>query len=108
MYSPWVRTDLGGLEEAVQGRIRRFGDDDLLARIWARDHTVWRDDPAEVSDRLGWLDAPERADAAGTFAEEVVADGFTHAVLLGMGGSSLAPEVFRRVFGVPPGHLDLG
>jgi transaldolase/glucose-6-phosphate isomerase len=72
---------------------------------------VWRDDPAEIADRLGWLDAPHRArdhvDAWRAFAKEVGGRGLTHAVLLGMGGSSLAPEVFRFVFGVAPGMVDL-
>jgi transaldolase / glucose-6-phosphate isomerase len=112
MEASWLRTGLGELEERTDARVRRLDDEDVLPRIWARDHTVWRDDPTEISDRLGWLDGPERAreEAADlpAFAEEVAGDGFTHAVLLGMGGSSLAPEVFRRVFGVRPGRLDLG
>ena len=110
--APWLRTDLGELEERVEARVRRLDQDDVLPRIWARDHAVWREDPTEISDRLGWLDAPDRAreeaDDLRAFAAEVADEGNTHAVLLGMGGSSLAPEVFRRVFGVPPGRLDLG
>jgi glucose-6-phosphate isomerase len=110
--APWLRTDLGDLEERVAERVRRLAEGDVLRRIWARDHTVWRDDPTEISDRLGWLDAPDRAseevDDLRRFAEEAAADGLTHAVLLGMGGSSLAPEVFRRVSGVAAGALDLG
>jgi transaldolase/glucose-6-phosphate isomerase len=105
----WVSGDLGDLEGAVDERLSRLKE--VVPRIWARDHTVWRDDPTEITDRLGWLDAPERArghvDAWGTFAQEVGGRGFTHAVLLGMGGSSLAPEVFRFVFGVAPDALDL-
>ena len=61
--------------------------------------------------RLGWLDVattmrPQLPDLA-AFAAELAAEGYTHAVLLGMGGSSLAPEVLRRTFGVRPGALDL-
>jgi transaldolase / glucose-6-phosphate isomerase len=110
--APWLRRDLGDLEERVAERVRRLGEEEVVRRIWARDHTVWRDDPAEIADRLGWLDAPARAreevEDLRRFAEEVAADGLTHAVLLGMGGSSLAPEVFRRVFGVAESMLDLG
>jgi transaldolase / glucose-6-phosphate isomerase len=108
--APWVRTGLDDLEKPVAARVRRLGDEDVLRRIWARDHTVWRDDPAEIADRLGWLDAPSGADLEGLrrFADEVASEGLTHAVLLGMGGSSLAPEVFRRVCGVAVGSLDLG
>jgi transaldolase/glucose-6-phosphate isomerase len=108
--APWLRTGLDDLEEWVTARIRRLGDEEVLRRIWARDHSVWRHDPTEIADRLGWLDAPSRADREGPrrFADEVAAEGLTHAVLLGMGGSSLAPEVFRRVCGVAEGRLDLG
>jgi glucose-6-phosphate isomerase len=105
----WVRAELGDLNEAVGSRLDRLAD--VVARIWDRDHTVWSDDPREIDDRLGWLDAPERGrsrlDDLRGFVEEVSGWGLTHAVLLGMGGSSLAPEVFRLVAGVAPGMLDL-
>src|SRR5439155_6067013 len=61
--------------------------------------------------RLGWLGSPARMSgeiaALKDFAVTVVRDGYTHAVLLGMGGSSLAPEVLRRTFGVAAGALEL-
>ncbi|HEY7874915.1 MAG TPA: glucose-6-phosphate isomerase [Actinomycetota bacterium] len=70
---------------------------DLVGRIWARDPGAWgpgEDDPAE---RLGWLELPrrypDRLSDVESFAEDVAA-GVEHVVLLGMGGSSLAPEVF--------------
>jgi transaldolase / glucose-6-phosphate isomerase len=108
--APWVRTGLGDIEESVEERLRRLAEQEVLRRIWARDHTVWRDDAAEIADRLGWLEAGSGADREDLrrFADEVAAEGLTHAVLLGMGGSSLAPEVFRRVCGVSDGMLDLG
>lgn len=75
----------------------------LVPRIWDRDHTVWSDDPTELADRLGWLDAPERGSAyvpdLHDLAAGVVADGVTDVLLVGMGGSSLYPEVLARVFG---------
>lgn len=80
---------------------------ELVPRIWDRDHTVWGEDPTEIADRLGWLDAPERA--AGTVAnlrraaDAVIADGVTDVLLVGMGGSSLYPEVLATVFGPRPG-----
>jgi len=71
--------------------------DPIVARIWARDHTVWQDDPAEVANRLGWLDCPAdmtaRLPEFAALAEQVRADGIDHVLLLGMGGSSLYPEV---------------
>jgi glucose-6-phosphate isomerase len=83
----------------------------VVDRIWARDYTVWKEEPTEIADRLGWLDSPK--EMMGKLAEidalvaAVRADGYTHALLLGMGGSSLAPEVFRKTFGVKEGYLDL-
>ena len=99
------------LAEAVDRRLARIEDGSVVPRIWARDHTVWREQPTEIADRLGWLTAPHASRAMIpdllAFAEEAAADGLTHAVLMGMGGSSLAPEVFRRAFGVASGALDL-
>ena len=71
-------------------------------RIRERDHTVWRPDPREISDRLGWLDAgaflrPHLPEIA-AFVGEICAEGYRDVVLLGMGGSSLGPEVLRRSF----------
>ena len=71
-------------------------------RIRRRDHTVWRPDPREIADRLGWLDAgdflrPHLPELA-AFAAEIRNQGYQDAVLLGMGGSSLGPEVLQRSF----------
>jgi len=92
-----LRLRLGDLEERVRTRLKRLADDDVVARIWARDHTVWKDDPTEIGDRLGWLEAVERSRRElaqiRSLAEAARRNGLRHAVLLGMGGSSLAPEV---------------
>ena len=87
--------------------------DDVVERIWSRDHTVWREDPAEIADRLGWLDVAEtmasRAADLTRFGERVRSGGAIGRVLLaGMGGSSLAPELFASVLGagVPMTVLD--
>ncbi|HEX2031763.1 MAG TPA: glucose-6-phosphate isomerase [Actinomycetota bacterium] len=102
---------LGDLDRVVGDRLAKLDADGVVERIWARDHTVWRGDPAEIVDRLGWLEAPGAARALvgelRSFASQAAGDGLTHAVLLGMGGSSLAPEVYRRAFGVADGMLDL-
>jgi transaldolase / glucose-6-phosphate isomerase len=89
------------LEQAVAGRLRRATADDVVHRLWHRDGTLWA--PAgtpEVTDRLGWLDIAEKmldcVDDLEGLADEVRAAGYTDVVLCGMGGSSLAPEVFRR------------
>jgi transaldolase/glucose-6-phosphate isomerase len=81
---------------------------DVLERFWSKDPTVWADPPIpETSDRLGWLDAPTTSrsligtiDALHT---QAVSEGITDIVLCGMGGSSLAPEVFAATL---PGNID--
>ena len=102
---------LPGLDEAVDSRLASFADDDVVSRIWHRDFTVWRKDPMEITDRLGWLTVHdvmhERIPELKEFAGQCAADGLTDVVLAGMGGSSLAPEVLRDTFGVAPGMLNL-
>jgi len=83
----------------------------VIDRIWKKDHTVWAKEPAEISNRLGWLDSTRVMKDAlleiKSFVDEIRESKFNKAVLLGMGGSSLAPEVFRFTFGVGVGYLDL-
>ena len=84
---------------------------DLVRRIWERDHTVWKPDPKEITDRLGWLNVTdfmrEQVPALQAFAREVLNDGIRHVVLLGMGGSSLGPEAIRQSFGSASGFPQL-
>jgi glucose-6-phosphate isomerase len=94
----------GRYDGALAARLPRARADEVARRIFAIDDTLWG--PAgqpEVADRLGWLDVHDRllADVADlkAFTAQARADGMTEAVVLGMGGSSLAPEVFRRSFG---------
>ncbi len=104
-------TNLISYQSKVNQGLQHMAADNILPRIWARDHTVWKPEPTEISNRLGWLDIAQRMlpnrDEIQGFVESVQKDGYTHALLLGMGGSSLAPEMFRKVFGVKPGYLDL-
>ncbi len=83
-------------------------------RLFDRDPSLWSNDPAVqagIAERLGWLDAPhhfiEQVPAIEAFGEALRADGFQAAVVAGMGGSSLAPEVLHATFGVIPDWLDL-
>jgi glucose-6-phosphate isomerase len=84
---------------------------DVLRRILARDHKVWHSQPDEIANRLGWLDSPNHMlgqfDEIRRVVHSARSDGYKNALLLGMGGSSLAPEVFRLTFGVADGFLDL-
>jgi glucose-6-phosphate isomerase len=85
-----------------------------IARIWKKDASVWSDQPEHhriIANSLGWLTVPgqvlERVAELTSFAQEIRAAGFTHAVVLGMGGSSLCPEVLRKSFGPQPGYPEL-
>jgi transaldolase/glucose-6-phosphate isomerase len=100
------------LEQPLAARVKRAHDEDVARRIWQHDGTLWAPEgTAEVTDRLGWLTIAdkllEEADTLDAFREECVADGLTDVVLLGMGGSSLAPEVFRLSYGQREGGLRL-
>jgi glucose-6-phosphate isomerase len=102
---------LGAYKAPVDAALAEMKKHRIIEHIWAKDHTVWKPDPTEITNRLGWLESPK--DMAGklreilTVVDAVRNDGYTHALLLGMGGSSLAPEVFRKTFGVQEGYLDL-
>ncbi len=106
-----LTSDLGAYSEAVDSALRELASDRIMERIWSHDHTVWRPDPKEIENRLGWLEAPgdmiDRLDAVDELCRQVRRDGYTHALLLGMGGSSLAAEVIRKTLGVREGFLDL-
>ncbi|HYF24554.1 MAG TPA: bifunctional transaldolase/phosoglucose isomerase [Baekduia sp.] len=98
------------LEGAVAATVQRAAQEQVAQRVWRRDDTLWGPAGApETADRLGWLTIAEslreEAGELAQWAEETRA-GFAHVVLLGMGGSSLAPEVFRRSFGVALHVLD--
>ena len=102
------------LGPAVEARLAGLDADRLCARLWARDPTLWTTDAARhpaILNRLGWLGSPQamgaRLDATRAFARAVAEEGFTHVLLLGMGGSSLAPEVMRLTLGVGRGGLEL-
>ena len=104
-------SDLGVHGNAVDEAVTELADRGVISRIWSLDHTVWHTEPREISDRLGWLTAAEdmiaSVDDIREFAEEVREAGYAHVVVLGMGGSSLGPEVLRRTFGSAPGYPHL-
>ncbi len=114
MSARTLRLRLGAHEADVRGRLEALRSARFPARLLAHDDALWGDDPAHrrvAANRLGWLESPAamraRAAELEAFAAGVSAEGFTRAVLLGMGGSSLAPEVLRHTFGVRSGRLDL-
>lgn len=85
--------------DAALDQIRR---EQVVKRIWEKDASLWPGDPQAIRDRLGWLACPatmlSHVDEIDAFAEHVADAGFEKAYVLGMGGSSLAPEVFARIF----------
>ncbi len=106
-----MQLTLGTYQSAVDAALKEMQSDDIIKRIWEIDHTVWQDDPTEISNRLGWLTSVgfvrDNMEKINALVKAVQDDGYTHALLLGMGGSSLAPEVFRLTYGVADKHLDL-
>ena len=91
---------LGEYTAQVQDWVRRLASDRVVERILARDHTVWRPESTEIVNRLGWLDIANRmlpkVPRLNALADGVRDSGYTRVVLLGMGGSSLAPEMFAK------------
>lgn len=103
---------LGGLQPQVEGRLRQINDKQKVSRIWEKDPSVWKQGDAKtqkgIKNRLGWLGVVhmmrDHVDELTNFARQVRDDGYTSVVLLGMGGSSLAPEVMCRVLGTADGY----
>jgi transaldolase / glucose-6-phosphate isomerase len=99
------------LEPALAQRVKQAIEEQVARRIWRKDETLWGGPGPEIGNRLGWLTISEtmleHLDGLKAFVEDVKAAGFTDAALLGMGGSSLGPEVIRRSFGDLPDGLKL-
>lgn len=108
----FIQTENMGLyQEDIDAALHHLSEQNIITRLWNKDHTVWKNEDKEVSDRLGWLSSPMASldilSALEGLVQSVRADGYSHALLLGMGGSSLAPEVFSRVFAKGEGYLEL-
>lgn len=106
-----MSVSLGSHDATVRRALEALSRDNVIRRIWAGDHTVWKPDPAEITNRLGWLHIVEvmkdHLERIKDLTASVRKEGYTHALLLGMGGSSLAPEVFSRTYGSKEGFLHL-
>jgi len=99
----WLPPDLAA---EAHHRLDAWDRGEGTRRLWARDATLWTG--ADEAKWLDWLDVIDHQRHAMpqilAFADEVAREGFTRALLLGMGGSSLAPEVYARTLGPVPGH----
>ena len=114
---------LGEGETAVTQQLTQLCNNRIMCRIWNHDHTVWQTSPDQIGRQLGWLHLmPVMRDhikRLQTMTQTLVKEGYTHALLLGMGGSGLAPQLFAYTFtqaalpprpGLPPPpqlHLDV-
>lgn len=91
------------LQALVTAASARLIASHAVDRLWARDHRLWKQDPADITNRLGWLTIIEhmkdRIEELRALAASAKKRGFRDVVLLGMGGSSLGPEVLRASFG---------
>jgi glucose-6-phosphate isomerase len=97
---------MSDLDAAIRSRLEAWTADRVAERLWAKDGSLWAASgtaPGDVAARLGWLDLPDAMTARVAelehLARDVREDGYRRAAVLGMGGSSLAPELFSRTFG---------
>ncbi len=104
----------GKLGAAFNARLASLEERKFSRRLWDRDPTLWKSEPDHqrvIKNALGWLAVShgmlEHVGSVVNFVDGVRGAGLRHAVLLGMGGSSLCPDVFRATFGAAPGYLDL-
>ncbi len=99
------------VEDEIKSALKQLEAQSVLQRIWEHDHTVWAPDPNEIANRLGWLDTPilmaQSLEKLLALRDSLKEEGIQKIVLLGMGGSSLAPDVFRRTFGSADDYPEL-
>ncbi len=98
--------------DTVDRRLADWVEKKFVRRLWDKDPTLWSTDgEGEIANRMGWLDLvpamEEHQDELDDFASELKRENVRHLALIGMGGSSLAPEVFGRTFGHADGYPEL-
>ena len=100
---------LGTLQPKIDEQVARLQKEEAPRRLWAKDPALWTKDPAagkEIVDRLGWLNVADKmeGDLPRLRAVAREARAYSDVVQLGMGGSSLCPDVLRHTFGHMRGH----
>lgn len=102
---------LGTYLSDVYRTLNDLEERDVSNRIWRQDYTVWKPEPVEIINRLGWLTVTElmakQVKPLREFSGEIREAGFQHVLLLGMGGSSLGPETLRQTFGISKNFPEL-
>ena len=114
MSAPNQTMHLALYEERICRTLNALDRQNFVDRLWQRDTSLWRQGPnadEEIKNRLGWLGIvqamQDKIDDLTKFVEEIKNEGYQCAVLMGMGGSSLSPEVSKLTFGTSPSFLDL-
>ncbi|MEJ2484765.1 MAG: hypothetical protein P8Y68_03420 [Anaerolineales bacterium] len=101
----------GSLEQEFSKAMEHLEKEDALNRLWQHDYTLWSNKKDEIVNRLGWLNLHNsmqpKLNEIEEIAHQLQEERFEHAILLGMGGSSLAPEMFSKIFKEQPRFLDL-
>jgi len=101
-------------QSGIRRTLKKFEKKNIVKRMWDKDTSVWKKGESYkelINNRLGWMSLPVsmsgNCDEINTFAEDLRDNGFTDAVVMGMGGSSMCPEVCRNTFGIKKGFLNL-
>lgn len=109
-----MTAELGDYANTVTDIIKRSESEQWVRKIWRKDAALWKSEDQHqniIKNALGWVTVPDlladNVEELAAFSARVRNDGFKHVMLLGMGGSSLCPEVFRRTFGKQPGFPEL-
>jgi glucose-6-phosphate isomerase len=104
----------GSLPSGISATLDKLDAEKFAQRFWEQDATLWKSEPEHqkiIRNALGWQTVSgvmlEHIDDLLDFVEAAQQEGFKHAVVLGMGGSSLCPDVCRATFGTAPGYLQL-
>jgi transaldolase / glucose-6-phosphate isomerase len=86
----------------ISAGLSTLSTNNIIKRIWEHDHTVWKPEPTEITNRLGWLTIidlmHQKSPRMQALSNDLQREGYKNVLLLGMGGSSLAPEVFSHTF----------
>ncbi len=104
----------GEYQTAIQDRLANMAETHFSRQLWQKDPSLWKSDPKdqeEIRNALGWLHVAEKMEdnlkELNTFKDEILDAGFRHVLHMGMGGSSLTPLVFARIFTPDPQALPL-
>jgi glucose-6-phosphate isomerase len=109
-----LRSQLGKYANAVQSALAEADQANIIRRIWDKDASVWKTEPAHqkiIANSLGWLRVASgmsgKTDELKHFADRIRQEGYQQVMVCGMGGSSLCPEVLRQTFGASEGFPTL-